>query len=128
MWVARQDGHELLGVSRRPLGEREQRIVGARAAERRRLQGERGERLAPRGRATLLRCQSNRSFQVLPQTIGISGSGTDATACRFELACPKRGRVDRGGLGGTIEPPRCLGDLAELQVRQREPVGRGELE
>ncbi len=50
------------------------------------------------------------------------------SACRLELTCPKRSRVDGRRLGGTIDPLLCLVDLAELQMRQREPVGCGELE
>ena len=65
---------------------------------------------------------------MLPQALGISGSGADHSACRLELTCPKRRRVDGRRLGGAIEPPRCLVDLTELQMRQREPVRRGELE
>ena len=126
--VARQDAHELLGVSRGSFGQREQLLVGALGAERRRLQGEPGERLAPGRGPTLLRCEANRSPEVLPHALGVSGSGADHSACRLELACPKRSRVDGRRLGGTIEPPLCLLDLTELQMRQREPVGRGELE
>ena len=87
--VARQDVHELLGVLRRSFGEREQLLVGALGAECRRLQGEPGERLAPGRGPTLLRCQSNRSLQMLPQALGVSGSGTDHSARRTRADVPE---------------------------------------
>ena len=127
-WVAGQDAHELLGLLRGLFRQREQLLVGALDAELRRLQGEHRERLATRRGATLFRRQSNRSPQMLPHARCIPGCGAAHSACRLELTRPKRSGVDGRRLGGTIEPLLCLVDRAELQVRQREPFGCGELE
>ena len=126
--VARQDVHELLGVLRRSFGQREQLLVGAIGAEQRRLQGEPGERLAACRGASLLRREANRPLEMLAHPLGVSCHGACHSTRGIELAGAEGSRVDGRCLRGTVEPPLRLLDLPQLEVRQGEARGRGELE
>ena len=126
--VAGEDAHELLRVLRRSFGQREQLLVGAVGAEQRCLQGEPGQRLAACRGASLLRREPNGALEMLAHPLGVSRHGARHATRGIELAGAKGSRVDGRCLRGAVEPRLRLLDLPQLEMRQRETRGRGELE
>ncbi len=136
-----QERQQLLHLRRRTLDELHERRVrtairgatyhatgGTSRNEPRRLDGQAGQGLAPRGRPSPFGRDRNGLLEMAAHALHVTRAGSGHPAPGLELARARpRWRQGRGG-GGQADPPLGPGDVAEVEDAHRHAPGGEELD